>query len=67
MRDEREADELVEDYLLVPDPRGRVVLHRGVDNLQAAVAPIGLVLADLSDWNSAREDGVVNELLESVL
>lgn len=59
------VDSFVRDNLLVPSDSPNVRLHV-VDDLPSRPAPLGLVLADLADWNRPREDGRVRELLRSV-
>lgn len=51
------------EYLLIDDPKGNVVLHRGGYHHEETHAPLGLVIADLADWNGPREDGRVLDLL----
>ena len=60
-----QLDELIGDYLLLPDEKGNVVVHRGGLHKEA-LAPLGLVIADLADWNGPREDGRVIDLVASV-
>ncbi|WP_334150517.1 hypothetical protein [Microbacterium sp.] len=60
-----DLDEIVGDYLLLPDPKGQVVMHRGREH-ESEQPQIGLVMADLADWNSPREDARVIELLARV-
>lgn len=64
LRDFMTLDEIVGDYLLLPDPKGQVVIHRGRTHLEPR-APLGLVIADLADWNGPREDARVAEMLAS--
>lgn len=66
LRDFSRLSELVGDYLLLPDIRGNVVLHRGGLEHREARAPLGLVIADLADWNGPREDSRVIDILASV-
>lgn len=65
IRNPRELEQVVEDYLLIPDPRGNAVLHLGWEwnRWRQKQAPIGLVIADLADWYGPREDGRVAELI----
>lgn len=62
LRDVMSLDGVVSDYLLLPDPKGQVVIHRGRKHREPQ-PPLGLVIADLADWNGPREDGRVAELL----
>lgn len=62
LRDVMSLDEVVSDYLLLPDPKGQVVIHRGREHREPKPL-LGLVIADLADWNGPREDGRVAELL----
>ena len=55
-------EQLVGEYLLLPDPKGQVVLHRGREHGEDR-APLGMIIADLADWNGPREDARVVELL----
>jgi hypothetical protein len=66
LRDFSQLPDLVDDYLLLPDPKGNVVLHRGGLDPTTEKPPLGLVIADLADWNGPREDGRVLELLEGI-
>lgn len=65
LREFDSLDDVRGDYLLLPDLRGNVVVHRGRSHPEQ-VAQLGLVIADLADWNGPREDGRVNELLASL-
>lgn len=61
---EDDVDGVAADYLLSGIGKPNVVLH--VHGLAHDMpAPIGVVLADLADRRSAREDGKVRELLRS--
>lgn len=62
LRDVMSLDGVVSDYLLLPDQKGQVVIHRGREHREPQ-PPLGLVIADLADWNGPREDGRVAELL----
>jgi hypothetical protein len=66
IRDFSKLPELAGDYLLLPDRRGNVILHRGGLDPAWERLPLGLVIADLADWNGPREDGRVIELLASI-
>ena len=66
LRDFSQLDGLIGDYLLLPDKKGNVVVHRDELEHREAIAPLGLVIADLADWNGPREDGRVIDLLASV-
>lgn len=66
LREFSQLREIQSDYLLLPDPKGNVVIHRGGPGQKGDVAPLGLVIADLADWNAPREDGRVVDLLASV-
>lgn len=61
-----QLSDLQADYLLLPDPRGNVVLHRGGLDPASEKVPLGLVIADLADWNGPREDGRVIDLLAGI-
>lgn len=63
LRHSTDLDEIVGEYLLLPDPKGQVVMHRGREHASGQ-PQMGLVMADLADWNSPREDARVVELLE---
>jgi hypothetical protein len=65
LRDFAQLDELIGDYLLLPDDKGNLIMHRGRAHPET-IAPLGLVIADLADWNGPREDSRVIELLASV-
>lgn len=54
--------DIADEYLLIPDPAGNVVLHHGAP-WPLAEAPVGLVAADLADWGRPREDSQVVELI----
>ena len=58
-------DEFVRRNLLVPSNSPNVRIHI-VDKLPSRPAQLGLVIADLADWNGPREDGRVVELLRSI-
>lgn len=66
LRDFSRLAELQGDYLLLPDVKGNVVIHRSGLEQRDAVAPLGLVIADLADWNGPREDGRVIDLLAKI-
>lgn len=66
LRDFFQLADLQADYLLLPDPKGNVVLHRGGLDPGLDRAPLGLVIADLADWNGPREDGRVIDLLAGI-
>jgi len=66
VRNGERLNSVIKDYLMIPDPKGQVILHSG-GNHPDPVAPIGLVLADLADWNGPRENGKVAELLAASL
>ena len=53
---------LTQDFLLVPSSQPNVLLHV-VDHAIGSPAPLGLVIADLADRNSPREDAQVARLL----
>ncbi len=53
---------LTRDFLLVPSSQTNVLLHV-VDHAIGSPAPLGLVIADLADRNSPREDAQVARLL----
>ena len=57
-----DLEQVVGEYLLLPDPKGQVVLHRGREHAEDR-PPMGLIIADLADWNGPREDARVVELL----
>lgn len=57
-----DLEALVGEYLLLPDPKGQVVLHRGRAHPED-LPSLGLVMADLAEWNGPREDAQVVELL----
>jgi len=61
VRKPEDIDDLIADHLLLPNIAGHVVLHVG-RNIDGPV-PIGLVMADLADWNGPREDGEVTRLV----
>ena len=61
VRKPEDIDDLIADHLLLPNIAGHVVLHFG-RNIDGPV-PIGLVMADLADWNGPREDGEVTRLV----
>lgn len=60
-----DVDGFLRDNLLVQSDSPNVRLHV-VDERPARPVPLGLVLADLADWNQPREDGRVIELLKRV-
>jgi hypothetical protein len=60
-----ELDGFLRDNLLVESDSPNVRLHV-VGERPAGPAPLGLVLADLADWNRPREDGRVIELLKGL-
>lgn len=60
-----DLDGFLRDNLLVESDSPNVRLHV-VDERPARPAPLGLVLADLADWNRPREDGRVIELLKEL-
>jgi len=60
---ERDLASFVRENLLVQSASPNVQIHV-VDEPIPRPAPLGLVLADLADWNSPREDGRVIELLK---
>jgi hypothetical protein len=60
-----DLDEFVRRNLLVPSSSPNVRIHV-VDMLPSRPAQLGLVIADLADWNGPREDGRVVELLRSI-
>ncbi len=66
LRDGSQLSEVQADYLLLPDPKGNVVIHRGGPERREARAHLGLVIADLADWNGPREDGRVIDLLARI-
>jgi hypothetical protein len=66
LRDFSQLQEVQGDFLLLPDMSGNVVIHRGGFVHRDELAPLGLVVADLADWNGAREDGRVMALLASL-
>ncbi|MCU1469613.1 MAG: hypothetical protein JWQ39_762 [Glaciihabitans sp.] len=66
LRDFSRLYELIGDYLLLPDEKGNVVVHRGGLEHTETIAPLGLVIADLADWNGPREDSRVIDLLARV-
>ena len=55
-------DALVRDYLLLPSPEPNVFL-RVADVGLRGVAPLGAVVADLTDHNGPREDAQARRLL----
>lgn len=64
LREFMDLSGFVADWLLQPDPRGNVVIHRGGGRLNGLqMSPIGLVAADLADWNSPREDARAEALV----
>jgi excisionase family DNA binding protein len=63
--DPAELDALVLEYLLSEVGRPNVFLH--LHALDGPQAPLGVVLADLADHNSPREDGRLADLLHEVL
>jgi hypothetical protein len=63
--DSGHLDEFVRRNLLVPSSSPNVRIHV-VDKLPSRPAQLGLVIADLADWNGPREDGRVVELLRSI-
>jgi hypothetical protein len=65
LRDFSSLYEVQGDYLLLPDPKGNVIVHRGGLQHLTPRAPLGLVMADLADWNDPREDSRVVELLKA--
>jgi hypothetical protein len=67
VRDFMHLSGFLDDWLLQPDPRGNVVVHgggRGLDGIEQV--PIGLVAADLADWNGPREDSRAEALVRSL-
>lgn len=62
---EADLDAFLRDNLLVLTESPNVRLHV-VNGPIAAPIPLGLVLADLADWNRPREDGRVFELIRDV-
>ena len=60
---EADLEEFLRDNLLVPSESPNVRLHVVVGPTDAPI-PLGLILADLADWNRPREDGRVFELLK---
>jgi hypothetical protein len=60
-----DLDKLVRQHLLVRSNSPNVRLHV-VDKLPSRPLRLGLVIADLADWNRPREDGRVLELLKSI-
>lgn len=66
LRDPGKRAAVLRDYLLIPAPAGNVVLHVGSNSLESSQAPIGLVIADLADWNGPREDGRVVDLIAGI-
>ncbi|RFA13401.1 hypothetical protein B7R22_12030 [Subtercola boreus] len=62
---EPQRERFIQDNLLVPSETPNVRLHI-VDDLPTAPIPLGLVLADLADWNRPREDARIIELLKGV-
>ena len=54
--------DLTRDFLLAPSSQPNVLLHV-VDRSIASPVPLGLVIADLADRNSPREDAQVARLL----
>lgn len=63
--DSGDLNEFVRRNLLVPSSSPNVRIHV-VDKLPSRPAQLGLVIADLADWNGPREDGRVVELLRSI-
>lgn len=59
------VDRFLSDNLLVQSDTPNVRLHV-VAELPPNPVPLGLVLADLADWNRPREDGRIVELLRGV-
>lgn len=62
---ESEVDSILRQNLLVGSDAPNVRLHV-VHDLPTRPIPLGLVLADLADWNRPREDGRVLELIAGV-
>lgn len=60
-----DLDAIRNDYLLVASDSPNVLLHM-VEVLPDRPIPLGLVLADLADWNRPREDGRVIELVRGI-
>ena len=60
----RDLDRFMNDNLLLESASPNVRLHV-VDQKPSAPVPLGLVIADLVDWNRPREDGQALELLRS--
>lgn len=65
IRDIEHLDAVKADYLLLPGSSGNVVLHLGRPHPER-VPLIGLVIADLADWNGPREDQAVRTLLSGL-
>ena len=63
---ERDVDAVLKSNLLVASSSPNVRLHV-VGELPSRPVPLGFVLADLADWNRAREDGRVRELVGKLL
>jgi hypothetical protein len=61
-----DLDGLLRDCLLVSSATTNVRLHV-VTNSPSRPAPVGLVIADLVDWNRPREDGRALDLLKTAL
>lgn len=59
------AQKFLSENLLVPSGSPNVRLHV-VDKIPLDPVPLGLVIADLADWNRPREDGRVVELLKTI-
>jgi hypothetical protein len=66
LRDFSQLAEVQGDYLLLPAVKGNVVIHRSGLEQRDDLAPLGLVIADLADWNGPREDGRVVDLLAGI-
>lgn len=60
-----DVESFTRENLLVTSDSPNVRLHV-VDSLPPQPIPLGLMLADLADWNRPREDGRIIELLRDV-
>jgi len=59
----RQLEQVRNLHLPVEDPHPNVVLHV-TEQVLAGSPSVGLVMADLADWQGAREDAQVKRLLE---
>jgi hypothetical protein len=64
VRDPDRLDDLMSDWAMEPDSLGNIIVHRG-PHIELTLAPMGLLIADLSDWTGAAETGAANWLLAS--